>query len=72
MTGLTRCSSFDQVVHADGHQPFVERNLWNIDVATLGSLGFDVGRPDHLAPLLGFVRDELAEVGGRAYKRCAS
>ena len=33
-TGLMRCSktasSFDQVVHADGHQPFAERDLWNI------------------------------------------
>jgi len=26
----------------------------------------DVGRPDHLAPLLGFVGNELAEVGWRA------
>ena len=31
-----------------------------------GLLGLDVGRPDHLAPLLGFVGDELAKVGGRA------
>ena len=30
--------------------------------------GFDVGRPDHLGPLLGFVGDELAEFGGRAGK----
>ena len=29
-----------------------------------GSLCLDVGRPDHLAPLLGFVGDKLAEVGG--------
>src|SRR5580704_11214639 len=29
-------------------------------------LRLDIGRPDHLAPLLGFVGDELAEVGGRA------
>ena len=29
-------------------------------------LRLDVGRPDHLAPLLGVVGDELAEVGGRA------
>ena len=28
------------------------------------SLCLDVGRPDHLAPLLGFIGDELAEVGG--------
>src|SRR5262245_51643633 len=36
------------------------------------SLRLDVGRPDHLAPLLGVVGDELAEIGGRADKRCAS
>ena len=32
----------------------------------VGSFRLDVGRPDHLAPLLGFFRDELAEIGGRA------
>src|SRR5215475_1960730 len=36
------------------------------------SVCFDVRRPDHLAPLLGVVGDELAEVGGRTLKdRCA-
>src|SRR5262249_61250087 len=33
---------------------------------------FDIGRPDHLGPLLGFICDEFAEVGGRADERCAS
>src|SRR5215471_19998193 len=33
-----------------------------------GLLWLDVGRPDHLAPLLGFVGNEFAEVGGRASK----
>src|SRR5262249_14767590 len=28
----------------------------------------DIGQTDHLAPFLGFLRDELAEVGGRAAK----
>jgi hypothetical protein len=28
------------------------------------SFRLDVGRPDHLTPLLGFVGDELAEIGG--------
>jgi len=32
------------------------------------SLRLDVGHPDHLAPLLGFVRDQLAEVSRRARK----
>src|SRR5215475_2164004 len=37
--------------------------------AETSSLWFDVGRPDHLAPLLCFFADERAEVGGRARKR---
>ena len=36
------------------------------------SLRLDVGRPDHLAPLLGFVGDELTEFGRRARKRRAT
>src|SRR5215510_14570942 len=43
--------------------------------ATVGfaqSLRLDVGHPDHLAPLLGFVRDQLAEVSRRARKRRAA
>ena len=36
------------------------------------SLRLDVGRPDHLAPLLGFVGDELAEVGGRKREHVAT
>jgi len=30
---------------------------------------FDIARPDHLAPLLGFGGDESSEIGGRARKR---
>jgi hypothetical protein len=36
------------------------------------SLRLDVGRADHLAPLLGFLGNELPEVGGRARKRGAT
>src|SRR5262245_10455224 len=36
------------------------------------SLRLDVEGPDDLAPLLRFVGDELAEVPGRAHKRCAA
>ena len=32
----------------------------------------DVGGPDHLAPFLGFVGDELAEVGGRDREHVAT
>jgi hypothetical protein len=35
-------------------------------------VGFDIGRPYHFAPLLGLVGDKLAEVGGRAWKHCAT
>src|SRR5262249_15267289 len=45
---------------------FAERALRNIWPASRGSLRLDVGRPDHLAPLLGLVGNEPAEVGGRA------
>jgi hypothetical protein len=27
-------------------------------------LGLDVGGPDHLGPFVGFINDELAEIGG--------
>jgi hypothetical protein len=33
--------------------------------AMSGSVGLDVGRQDHLAPLLGLVGDELGEIRGR-------
>ena len=36
------------------------------------SLRFDTCEPDHLAPLLGFIGDELSEVGWRAGKNLAS
>jgi hypothetical protein len=36
------------------------------------SLGLDVRSPDHLAPFLGFIGDELAEVGGRERENVAS
>src|SRR5580700_3279155 len=38
--------------------------------ARSGSLRLDVSRPDHLGPLLGFVGDELPEIGRRADKDC--
>src|ERR1700704_2726476 len=39
---------------------------------TRRSLRLDIGRPDHLAPFLGFVSNQLAEVGGRARKHRAA
>src|SRR5262249_30057 len=51
--------------------PFAERDLWNMDRAA-ASVRLDVKGPDHLAPLLRFVRDELAKVGGRTDKRRGS
>ena len=45
---------------------------YGISAAAVASVCLDVGRPDHLAPLLGFVGDELSEVGGRARKHRAA
>src|SRR5215469_9287699 len=42
---------------------FAERSLWNI--GPLALIRLDVGIPDHLAPLLGVVDDELAKFGRR-------
>src|SRR5262249_618915 len=41
-------------------------------IETAVSFRLDVGGPDHLAPFVGFVGDELSKVGRRADKRCAS
>ena len=45
--------------------------IWNVSRGC-GSLRLDVGRPDHLAPLLGLVGDEPSKVGGRARKYAAA
>src|SRR5262245_40331697 len=39
---------------------------------TLWSLRLDVGRPDHLAPLLRFIGDQLAELDRRSRQRRAA
>ena len=55
-----------------GHRDaFAERNLWNIDSGS-ASFRLDIEGPDDVAPLLRFVGDELAEVGGRTDERCAT
>ena len=43
-----------------------------IGTCRCGSLRLDVGGPDDLAPLLGFIGDELAEVGRRDRKHGAA
>src|SRR5262245_61599459 len=49
-----------------GHRPHSpNETLWNI-VRDVGSLRLDVGRADHLGPLLGFVDDQLTELGRRS------
>jgi hypothetical protein len=40
--------------------------------STTALLRLDAGRADHLGPFLGFLRDELAEPGGRARERLAA
>jgi hypothetical protein len=48
-----------------GHRPTGVRISGLMEyLGWVGSFRLDAGRPDHLAPLLGFFGDELAEVGG--------
>src|SRR5262249_11112138 len=51
---------------------FAERALRNTDASGWPLVGFDIGRPDHFAPLLGLVGDELTEAAGRARKDAAA
>src|SRR5262245_39092541 len=53
------------------HGVFADRLLWNVE-RVWWSLRLDVGRADHLAPLLGFVSDELPEIGGCTGKHRAA
>jgi hypothetical protein len=45
---------------------------YGIWIGTAASVRLDVGRADHLAPLIGLFGDELAELGGRARKQYAA
>ena len=47
-------------------------NLWNVGATGVDLFGLDVARLDHLGPLLGFVGNELCEVGRRARERIAT
>jgi hypothetical protein len=60
LLNFKRPGSLRRCVTASPDEPFAERDLWNI---LGGLLRFDVGGTYHLAPLLGFICDELAEVG---------
>src|SRR5262245_36701623 len=46
--------------------------LWNIRTLKRFSLRLDASELDHLAPLLGFIGDELAELGRRSRQRRAA
>ena len=59
-------SANDGSVDAERIVPAVLRNVGR------HSLRLDIRRPDHLAPLLGFVGDELAEIARRARNRHAA
>src|SRR5215813_10910402 len=51
---------------------FAIRDLWNVAAETTGSICLDACELHHLAPLLGFVGDEPAEVSGRHRHRHAT
>src|SRR5262245_3800255 len=51
---------------------FAERALRNIRPGSRGSLRLHARELDHLGPLLGFLRNEFPEIGGRAWKHSAT
>src|SRR5262245_26275346 len=53
-------------------ESFIASSLRFATVGFPQSLCLDVGRPDHLAPLLGLLGNVFAEVGGRAWKHSAT
>ena len=57
-----------------GRTPVISLNgtLWNVSTTGSGWLEPNVCRSNHLAPLLGFVGDELAEIGGREREHVAT
>src|SRR5712691_3979701 len=66
----SHASSFDHFIGAGEHPPFAYRAFTEYWRSEIPLVDFDIGRPDHLAPLLGFGGDESSEIGGRARERC--
>jgi hypothetical protein len=58
-------SSARRAGSAARREGFAERNVMECLRDDDDLFRLDVGGPDHLAPLLGFVGDKLAEIGGR-------
>src|SRR5215831_18269815 len=68
--GSERLTNAIEMSLTSAGREFAERQLWNIARDRLHWL--DVGRYNHLAPFLGFVGDEFAEISGRAWKHRAA
>ena len=66
-TQTSTTSAVDLSSHRD---VFAEPTSWNAARARL--IGLEASELDDLGPLLGFVGEELAKVGGRAWKRSAT
>src|SRR6516165_5818165 len=56
----------------DAHRQNRVTGVTNIRPRLSGLLRLDVGGPDYLAPLLGFVGDKFSKVGGRHRHRRAA
>ena len=64
-------ASFPLLTQSGQRDAFAERSLWNVR-AFPASVRLDAGELDHLAPFLGFVRDQPSKVGGGHWHRHAT
>src|SRR5262249_37304931 len=69
----TTCADYTPPPHRKPERPrFRRTGVTEYWIGTAASVCLDVGRADHLAPFLGFLRDQLAKLSRRSGQRHAA